>query len=90
MSALRRREFIAVLGAAAAAWPLAARAQQATLPTVGYLYVASPEAHAGRVAALQLRAFPVRLDLQMRQPPSKGIGLRVPTTRLARADEVIE
>src|SRR5262249_17421396 len=50
---MRRREFITLLGGAVAAGPLAARAQQPTLPTVGYLYVASPEAHAGRVAAFR-------------------------------------
>ena len=50
---INRREFITLLGGAAA-WPFAARAQQpAKLPTVGYLYVASPEAHAGRVAAFR-------------------------------------
>jgi putative tryptophan/tyrosine transport system substrate-binding protein len=50
---LRRREFITLLGGAAA-WPFAARAQQpAKLPTVGYLYVASPEAHASRLAAFR-------------------------------------
>jgi putative ABC transport system substrate-binding protein len=49
---MKRREFIALLGGAAT-WPLAARAQQATLPTVGYLYVATPEAHASRVAAFR-------------------------------------
>jgi putative ABC transport system substrate-binding protein len=47
---MRRREFIAGLGGAVA-WPMVARAQQAAVPMIGYLYVGSPETISNRLAA---------------------------------------
>jgi putative tryptophan/tyrosine transport system substrate-binding protein len=49
---MRRRNFLSVLGGAVAL-PLAARAQQVAMPTIGYLYAGSPEAHTGRLAAFR-------------------------------------
>jgi putative ABC transport system substrate-binding protein len=50
---MQRRDFVRLLGGAAAAWPPAAGAQQPSLPVVGFVHPGTPDANARNAASFR-------------------------------------
>ena len=88
MSDMRRREFVTLLSGAAAAWPLAARAQQAAMPLVGVMSPLSVSTAPRNLSALRnglhvLVSFLVGVVSGMTRPA--GALCQVPARRRAAA-----
>src|SRR5262249_48910337 len=96
IAAMKRREFITLLGGAAAAWPLAARAQQSRMATVGILITGntSPEAFLqGFRAALAAAGLTEGPNVQLEVRSAEGSDTPLPqkATELVRlkADVIV-
>jgi putative ABC transport system substrate-binding protein len=73
---MRRREFMSLLGGAAAAWPFAARAQQAAMPVIGFLSSSSAPHTTKRIASfsqgLSETSYAVGRDVTIEQRLAEG------------------
>jgi putative ABC transport system substrate-binding protein len=80
---MRRRAFIAALGCAAAAWPLAARAQQTKIPRVGVIWIGSPERESVVLGSLRKaladQGYIFGRDLVFDERYAEGKEERIPT-----------
>jgi putative tryptophan/tyrosine transport system substrate-binding protein len=79
---MRRREFITLVGCAAAGWPFAARAQQAAIPRVGYVWIGAPDgtdvSNAGLRQGLADRGYEIGRNLVLDERYAEGHVERVP------------
>jgi len=79
---MRRREFITILGGTAATWPLAARAQQAAIPRVGYVWIGvrngTDVSNAGLRQGLVDRGYEIGRNLILEERYANGNWDRIP------------
>jgi hypothetical protein len=73
---MKRREFITLLGGAAAAWPVVARAQQPAMPVIGFLNGASPDGGPLRSGVADAAAYVYRRHVELKSHSESWEGER--------------
>ena len=85
-----RRQFIVALGGAVVEWPLSVRAQQPSMPVVGFLDSGLPDGMTANLAAFQRGLGETGYTVGTNVKTAKALSLDIPPMLLALADEVIE
>ena len=87
---IRRREFIITLGSIAVARPLAARAQETTVPVIGFFSAGSAQPLKGISLPICLCNNRRKAEMYLNLKTARALGITIPLPLSGRPDEIFE